>query len=41
MCKQKPFVFGMPAANEYFIGREKEVKRLVANFTNGINTILI
>lgn len=41
MCNQKPFIFGMPAANEYFIGREKEVKRLAANFTNGINTILI
>lgn len=29
---EQPFVFGVPADDPYFIGREKEIKRLEANF---------
>lgn len=35
------FVYGKAAPEENFIGREKETLRLEANFSNGINTILI
>ena len=38
---EQPFVFGIPAAEPYFIGREKESARLEANFNYGINTILL
>ena len=38
---QKPFVFGQAIGEEHFIGREREQKRLLANFSHGINTILM
>ena len=39
--ENKTFIFGTPARGENFIDREKELKRLHANFTHGVNTILI
>ena len=36
-----PFVYGIAAESMYFTDREKETKRLVMNFENGINTIII
>lgn len=38
---QKPFVFGQAIGESHFIGRERELKRLLANFSHGINTILM
>lgn len=38
---EQPFVFGVPADNPHFIGREKEVPRLEANFRYGVNTVLM
>ena len=38
---ENPFYFGRIVAGKAFTDREKETKRLVANFRNGINTILI
>ena len=38
---QRPFVFGVPADEPYFIGREKESARLEANFRYGVNTVLM
>ena len=38
---KKSFIFGTAVSDYNFIGREKETQRLVANFTEGINTILI
>lgn len=38
---KKPFVFGVAVGNDHFIGREKEIERLSANFKYGVNTILI
>ena len=37
---QKPFVF-QAIGESHFIGREREQKRLLANFSHGINTILM
>lgn len=37
----KPFIFGVATAGANFTDREQETKRLLANFHNGINTILI
>lgn len=37
----KPFVFGTPVDDSNFIGRENEMARLSANFTHGINSILM
>ena len=37
----KPFIFGVPVDDMHFIGREKEIQRLTANFQYGINTILM
>ena len=36
-----PFVYGIAAESAYFTDREKETKRLLLNFENGINTIVI
>ena len=36
-----PFIFGGATGGELFTDRIEETKRLVANFENGINTILI
>lgn len=36
-----PFVFGSATSGEWFTDREEDVKRLLANFTHGVNTILI
>jgi len=41
MNTNDPFVYGVAADNSHFIGREDEAKRLMMNFSNGINTILI
>lgn len=38
---QKPFVFGQAIGENHFIGREREQKRLKANFLHGINTLLM
>ena len=37
----KIFLFGESIGDNNFIGREAEIKRLKANFTHGINTMLI
>lgn len=37
----KPFIFGVATSGNNFTDREQETKRLLANFNNGINTILI
>lgn len=39
--ENKPFVFGIATSGEHFTDREKETSRLLSNFQNGINTILI
>lgn len=39
--ENKSFLFGTAVGGYNFIGREAEIKRLMANFTEGINTILI
>ena len=39
--ENKPFVFGVETSEEHFTDREKETARLIQNFQNGINTILI
>lgn len=41
MAKEIPFVFGVPAKGSNFTDRVAETKRLIANFTYGVNTILI
>ena len=38
---KKSFIFGTAVSDYNFIGRKKETHRLIANFTEGINTILI
>lgn len=38
---EKPFVFGVPADNVHFIGRETEIERLSANMRYGVNTVLM
>ena len=37
----KPFVFGVATSGENFTDREKETERLLRNFRNGVNTVLI
>lgn len=37
----KPFIFGVATSGSNFTDREQETKRLLANFQNGVNTILI
>lgn len=39
--ENKSFLFGTAVSGYNFIGREAEIKRLMANFVEGINTILI
>ena len=39
--ENKSFLFGTAVEGYNFIGREAEIKRLMANFVEGINTILI
>jgi len=41
MMNENPFYFGRMVAGASFTDREKDIKRLVANFKNGINTVLI
>ena len=36
-----PFVFGKAAEGDNFTDRQEDAKRLTANLTHGINTILI
>ncbi len=38
---QTPFIYGKTVTGKQFINREKEKNRLINNFQNGINTILI
>lgn len=38
MMDKKSFIFGTAVSDYNFIGREKETERLIANFTEGINT---
>lgn len=38
---EAPFVFGVRAEGDAFTDRREETKRLKANFTYGVNTILI
>ena len=39
--EEKPFVFGKAVSGDNFTDREKDLKRISANFKYGINTILI
>jgi len=39
--EKKPFIFGVAASGDNFTDREKETARMLANFTHGINTVLI
>lgn len=41
MMSANPFVFGKAAEGSYFTDREEDSKRLTANLTHGINTVLI
>ena len=41
MATENPFVFGKAAEGNYFTDRIEDSKRLEANLTHGINTILI
>ena len=41
MKEINPFVFGKAAEGEYFTDRQEDARRLNANLTHGINTILI
>ena len=41
MAIDNPFVFGKAAEGSYFTDRQEDIKRLTANLTHGINTILI
>lgn len=41
MKKENPFVFGKAAEGKFFTDRAEDVRRLSANLTHGINTILI
>lgn len=38
---EQPFIFGVPADDLHFIGREKEIFRLSSAFKHGLNTILM
>ena len=38
---ENPFIIGKAAEGEYFINRTEDCKRLDANLTHGINTIII
>ena len=39
--ENKPFVFGIATSGDNFTDREKETERLLLNFHNGVNTVLI
>lgn len=39
--EENPFVFGKSVEGDYFTDREEETRRLEANLTHGINTVLI
>lgn len=41
MTTENPFVFGKSAEGTFFTDRQEDAKRLKANLTHGINTILI
>ena len=41
MITENPFVFGKAAEGAYFTDRVEDSKRLAANLTHGINTVLI
>jgi len=38
---ENPFIYGVATSGKWFTDREKDTKRLLMNFTNGINTIII
>ena len=39
--EENPFVFGKSVEGDYFTDRDEETKRLEANLTHGINTVII
>ena len=39
--ENKPFIFGIATSGGNFTNREKEATRLLSNFTNGVNTVLV
>lgn len=41
MIMNRPFVFGVSAIGDNFTDRKLETQRLVSNFQNGVNTIII
>lgn len=41
MVTENPFVFGKATEGMFFTDRAEDVRRLTANLTHGINTILI
>ena len=41
MAIENPFIFGKAAEGTYFTDRTEDAKRLHANLTHGINTIII
>ncbi|MDY6206534.1 MAG: ATP-binding protein [Prevotella sp.] len=41
MAKENPFVFGKAAEGIHFTDREEDAKRLSANLTHGVSTILV
>lgn len=41
MATENPFVFGKAAEGSYFTDRQEDARRITANLTHGINTILI
>ena len=41
MAIENPFVFGKAAEGTYFTDRKEDAKRLYANLTHGVNTIII
>ena len=41
MVKENPFIFGKAAEGTFFTDRAEDARRLTANLTHGINTILI
>ena len=38
---ENPFYFGRMVGGNSFTNREKETQRLISNFRNGINTVMI
>ena len=41
MITENPFVFGRAAEGTFFTDRLEDARRLTANLTHGINTIIV